>query len=233
MNEWPWYYIDPETCIDCGACIPECPYEAIFEEEAVPADYSAKGGEYIARPGLQGHYEGKNDQGDDVILDCTKQLEAGETINLTEDIQPNYTYFTEGVGYGALEMQDEAVDLSEVAEDDAAAEKISEEAAVDAIEESDSDAAVDSELEVVGETADQEDEFSEVEEIPEVSSTGIEGAEVEEIGVVEQSSGDEIRVTPAKAEPVWQPPFFLTIGLVRGLLGQLIGTLFGMALVFV
>ena len=21
--EWPWYYIDPETCIDCGACVPE------------------------------------------------------------------------------------------------------------------------------------------------------------------------------------------------------------------
>jgi NAD-dependent dihydropyrimidine dehydrogenase PreA subunit len=29
-------YIDPETCIDCGACEPECPVEAIFEEEYVP-----------------------------------------------------------------------------------------------------------------------------------------------------------------------------------------------------
>lgn len=26
-------YIDPEECIDCGACIPECPPEAIFESE--------------------------------------------------------------------------------------------------------------------------------------------------------------------------------------------------------
>ena len=25
-------YIDPEECIDCGACEPECPVEAIFEE---------------------------------------------------------------------------------------------------------------------------------------------------------------------------------------------------------
>ncbi len=29
-------YIDPDTCIDCGACEPECPVEAIFEEEYVP-----------------------------------------------------------------------------------------------------------------------------------------------------------------------------------------------------
>ena len=29
-------YIDPETCIDCGACEPECPVDAIFEEEFVP-----------------------------------------------------------------------------------------------------------------------------------------------------------------------------------------------------
>jgi ferredoxin len=29
-------YIDPETCIDCGACEPECPVSAIFYEENVP-----------------------------------------------------------------------------------------------------------------------------------------------------------------------------------------------------
>ena len=29
-------YIDPEECIDCGACEPECPVEAIFAEEDVP-----------------------------------------------------------------------------------------------------------------------------------------------------------------------------------------------------
>jgi ferredoxin len=29
-------YIDPETCIDCGACVPECPVEAICYEEDVP-----------------------------------------------------------------------------------------------------------------------------------------------------------------------------------------------------
>ena len=32
-------YIDPEECIDCGACEPECPVEAIFEESEVPAEW--------------------------------------------------------------------------------------------------------------------------------------------------------------------------------------------------
>jgi ferredoxin len=29
-------YIDPDECIDCNACVPECPWEAIFEEDMVP-----------------------------------------------------------------------------------------------------------------------------------------------------------------------------------------------------
>lgn len=29
-------YISPSECIDCGACEPECPWEAIFEADAVP-----------------------------------------------------------------------------------------------------------------------------------------------------------------------------------------------------
>lgn len=30
--------IDPETCIDCSLCVPECPVEAIFAADDVPAD---------------------------------------------------------------------------------------------------------------------------------------------------------------------------------------------------
>ncbi len=29
-------YIDPEECIDCGACEPECPVEAIFSDSDLP-----------------------------------------------------------------------------------------------------------------------------------------------------------------------------------------------------
>lgn len=31
-------FIHPEECIDCGACEPECPVEAIFPEDEVPED---------------------------------------------------------------------------------------------------------------------------------------------------------------------------------------------------
>ena len=32
------YYINPDECIDCGACEPECPVEAIFADDAVPGN---------------------------------------------------------------------------------------------------------------------------------------------------------------------------------------------------
>lgn len=35
------YYIDPDECIDCGACEPECPVEAIFPEDEVPDEWKS------------------------------------------------------------------------------------------------------------------------------------------------------------------------------------------------
>ncbi|HEY4684718.1 MAG TPA: ferredoxin family protein, partial [Dehalococcoidia bacterium] len=32
----PLLYIDPDECIDCGACEPACPVSAIFAEDDVP-----------------------------------------------------------------------------------------------------------------------------------------------------------------------------------------------------
>ena len=32
-------YISPAECIDCGACEPECPWEAITAEDAVPEPF--------------------------------------------------------------------------------------------------------------------------------------------------------------------------------------------------
>lgn len=34
-------YINPEECIDCGACEPACPVQAIFPEEEVPEKWKA------------------------------------------------------------------------------------------------------------------------------------------------------------------------------------------------
>src|SRR5512144_3069752 len=94
-------YIDPDTCIDCGACVPECPFAAIYPEDEVPAAYTAKGGEYINKVGLTGHFEGTNHHGNAVVLETTKQLAAGETVDLTPDTKANADFFKVGPGYNA------------------------------------------------------------------------------------------------------------------------------------
>jgi ferredoxin len=33
-------YIDPNTCIDCNLCVPECPWEAIFPDVDVPSEFA-------------------------------------------------------------------------------------------------------------------------------------------------------------------------------------------------
>ena len=35
----PQLYIDPEECIDCGVCEPECPVEAIYADDALPEEF--------------------------------------------------------------------------------------------------------------------------------------------------------------------------------------------------
>jgi ferredoxin len=32
-------YINPDTCVNCDACVPACPVEAIFPEENLPAKF--------------------------------------------------------------------------------------------------------------------------------------------------------------------------------------------------
>ena len=57
------FVIDPEECIDCGACEPVCPVEAIFPDSHVPqelAGYLAvnaawgEGGGEVVQRGLDG-----------------------------------------------------------------------------------------------------------------------------------------------------------------------------------
>jgi ferredoxin len=34
-------FIDPGECIDCRQCVPECPWEAIYHEDDVPAAFES------------------------------------------------------------------------------------------------------------------------------------------------------------------------------------------------
>lgn len=105
VDEHPLYYIDPDTCIDCGACVPECPWAAIFPEDEVPSAYKAKGGEYLSMPvgtaGFTTVYDGHNHDGDVVHLEATRVLAAGEVVDLTPDTAVNADFFKNGPGYNA------------------------------------------------------------------------------------------------------------------------------------
>jgi NAD-dependent dihydropyrimidine dehydrogenase PreA subunit len=46
-------YIDPVGCIDCGACVPECPVEAIFRDTDLPEkwlDYKERNRDHYESP---------------------------------------------------------------------------------------------------------------------------------------------------------------------------------------
>jgi len=50
-------YIQPEECVDCGACEPVCPVEAIFYEDDVPEewkDYTAANADFFVDLGSPG-----------------------------------------------------------------------------------------------------------------------------------------------------------------------------------
>jgi ferredoxin len=40
-DEDPQLYIDPDECIDCGACEPACPVTAIYSGDDVPSNLTA------------------------------------------------------------------------------------------------------------------------------------------------------------------------------------------------
>jgi ferredoxin len=109
VDQWPWFYIDPDTCIDCGACIPECPYEAIFTEEEVPSAYTPKKeGEVqsmpVGTPGFTEPHEAHNKKNETEHIPATRKLEMGQTYDLRPDIKPNYDFYKTGPGYKANEM---------------------------------------------------------------------------------------------------------------------------------
>lgn len=103
IEEYPTFYIDPEACIDCGACETECPNNAIFEESEVPVDYEAEGGEVLSAAldtkGFTEIIKGEDRNGDPVVLPATKTLKPGEIVDLTSAIEMNLAFYKEGPGY--------------------------------------------------------------------------------------------------------------------------------------
>ncbi len=107
QDEWPSYYIDADTCIDCGACEAACPHQAIYPDDEVPSSFTAKGGEILSMPaGTPGYthtYEGTDANNQPVMLKATKVMKTGESIDLTPAIEVNKAFFGTGPGYKAQE----------------------------------------------------------------------------------------------------------------------------------
>ena len=108
QEEWPGFYIDPNTCINCGACVPECPYGAIFPIAEIPDAYVAGKGEYlvapVGTPGYDLQIDAVTYEGEPVRIIACRELEEGEVVDLTPSIETNREYFETGPGYLAVDL---------------------------------------------------------------------------------------------------------------------------------
>ncbi len=98
--------------MDCGTCVPACPYGAIFPDEDVPGSYKAKGGQRLNAPRNEAlrvraneHLQYKQ-KGLVTVLEHTVALGEGEVVDLRPDMGANSDFFKKGrgPGYKAREM---------------------------------------------------------------------------------------------------------------------------------
>lgn len=103
-TQWPWSYIDPGNCTDCGLCVEACPHEAIFLEGAVPSLYGLHAGQWIADTKANmpdGRPHDSNVAGHIVRVANAMEPGAGAAVDLSAAIELNSAFFSEGPGYKA------------------------------------------------------------------------------------------------------------------------------------
>ncbi len=74
-------YIQPDECVDCGACEPVCPVEAIYYEDDVPAawkEYGPANSEFFVELGSPGGAGKVGSTGTDHALISALPIKAGE-----------------------------------------------------------------------------------------------------------------------------------------------------------
>jgi len=109
IDEYSTYYIDPDVCIDCGACEIECPNGAIFELDLVPDNFQADSEKLLSAPKnapeFNEEYTGQNHKGEEIQIPAVRTIAAGEEVDLTPSIEQNSLYFTDGPGYSILQVK--------------------------------------------------------------------------------------------------------------------------------
>jgi len=109
IDEYPTYYIDPDVCIDCGACEIKCPNGAIFKLDLVPDNFQADSDKLVSAPKnvpeFNEGYTGQNHNGEEIHVPAVRTITAGEEVDLTPFIEQNSLYFTDGPGYSTLQAK--------------------------------------------------------------------------------------------------------------------------------
>jgi NAD-dependent dihydropyrimidine dehydrogenase PreA subunit len=82
-------YIDPNECIDCGACAPECPVEAIFQDTEVDGIRAAECGSRGSVAGRRRPHHGEEGRTSGTRMQRAKMLEAvpeGSAVGLSRAV---------------------------------------------------------------------------------------------------------------------------------------------------
>ena len=85
IQDPPMLVIDPDTCIDCGLCIEECPVKAIYTEEDCPEPYREwieKNAELFGQG--ENITEKKEPLPDALTLEQIHEHEASESLDVSD-----------------------------------------------------------------------------------------------------------------------------------------------------